>query len=260
MKSCHEIDPLFTPFVDGQLERDERAEVEAHLAACPPCRDRADAEHTVHAVVRSRAEALSGRAPGSLLARCASIVGPRVSPAPLAELRAALVGQGAMRRWVPLSLAATMLLGIGGVFMSGMNNRADAAFAAQLALDHTRCFELSKATPGSLAPRQAEARFREEYGLQVSVPASTPDPEIELQDVRRCEYAHGEMAHVLYRREGRPLSLFVVPDTRRRERSLEIMGHDAVIWTGQDRTYVLMGQEGQAEMLKVVGLMRQVEF
>ena len=254
----------FTPFVDGVLDPIERSLIEAHLGMCEPCRDRAQAEQTARRVMRSRAAALCERAPGGLLARCADAVARPLAPVadgvPLTRpwTKISLVTPAIMGRWVALSVAATLLLAIVSVFVSGSSDRLDAAFAAQMALDHTRCFEASEATPGALDARQAEARLRDEHGWNIAVPAGTIAAELELQDVRRCAYAQGDMAHIMYRHQGRPLSLFVVPSTQRRARQLEIMRHDAVIWAGDNRTFVLIGQESQPEMTRVAALMQQV--
>ena len=86
------------------------------------------------------------------------------------------------------------------------------------------------------------------------MPPASRAEEMELVDVRRCVSADGHMAHLLYTRQGRPVSLFVLPETVHREQLLEIMGHDTVVWSEVGRTYVLVGQEGPVEMDKVCGL------
>jgi len=50
----------------------------------------------------------------------------------------------------------------------------------------------------------------------------------------------------------------VLRETVRRNRDLEIMWHDAVIWSENNRTFVLVGQEGQAEMASVAASIRGV--
>jgi len=54
------------------------------------------------------------------------------------------------------------------------------------------------------------------------------------------------------------VSLFVLPETERRSRYLEIMWHDAVVWSENNRTFVLVGQEGQVEMASVAASIRGV--
>ena len=61
-----------------------------------------------------------------------------------------------VRRWAPLSLAATLVLAVAGVFVFGLNNRVE-ALAASLAVDHVKCFKVS----GADAPRGRGGRGSE---------------------------------------------------------------------------------------------------
>jgi anti-sigma factor RsiW len=72
-------------------------------------------------------------------------------------------------------------------------------------------------------------------------PAEAAD--FDLLDVRQCLYDEGAMAHVLCEWRGQPVSLFVVPGRTDREQLLEIVGHDAVIWSGDGNTYVLVTEQ-----------------
>ena len=44
---CRQMEALLPPFVDGEARPDERAAVEAHLAACASCRDAVRAQRAV---------------------------------------------------------------------------------------------------------------------------------------------------------------------------------------------------------------------
>ena len=37
MSDCTSIDPLITPYVDGDISAAERQRVDAHVRGCPPC-------------------------------------------------------------------------------------------------------------------------------------------------------------------------------------------------------------------------------
>src|SRR5258708_31530736 len=68
---CDRIDPLVTPFVDGELPDPDRRAVEEHLRACPPCHSRVVAEREVHALIREKVPALcKAEAPDALHAKC----------------------------------------------------------------------------------------------------------------------------------------------------------------------------------------------
>jgi anti-sigma factor RsiW len=52
----------------------------------------------------------------------------------------------------------------------------------------------------------------------------------------------------MYRLNGRPVSLYVIPDAERDRTSAEVFGHDAVIWSKSNVTYVLVGKEPRASL------------
>ena len=251
MKTCNEIDAIMTAYVDEEVEAAAAAAVRDHLAECPPCRERASVEGTARQVLHARAAALSARAPAALRARCVAAVPPTTT----AQGRRASVGWRRVSGWVPLSMAATVLLAIGAVFVLGQNERLEAAFAAQLALDHDRCFtHLEDALP-DLDQRQIEMRLVGDYGLDVAMPPESA--EFDLIDVRQCLYDDGEMAHVLCEWRGEPVSLYVVPDRSDGEQILEIVGHDAVIWSQNDNAYVLVVEQGPVDLGQVAQYVRQ---
>src|SRR5262249_44495317 len=157
------------------------------LAKCPECRQQADAEAAIRTVLRGHRDSLSGHASGSLRARCAdiasrqsvvSIDGDRSAIQPLRARRPSVI-----RRWAPLSLAATLLLAAAGVFLSGVNNRVQ-ALASSLVMDHVRCFAL----PGN--PTQADlvqsaALIQRRQGWSMPVPQPEPAEDLRLVNVRR---------------------------------------------------------------------------
>ena len=253
MKSCPDVDAIMTAYVDGEVAPDESTEVRAHLVDCPPCRERASAESTARVVLQAKAATLGERAPAALRAQC--VASTPVSVAAVGKTITTPRWQQRVGGWVPLSLAATALLAVGTVFVVGQNQRLEAAFAAQLALDHDRCFaHLDDITP-DFDQQQAEAALAGDHGLAVGMPAESAD--FDLINVRRCLYDEGDMTHVLCEWRGQPVSLFVVPDRPGREQVLEIIGHDAVIWFEGDNNYVLVAAQGPVEIGQVVEYVRQ---
>ena len=250
MKSCEDVDALMTPYVDGEAAVEETAAVDAHLADCPPCRARASAERAAREVLQARSTALGERASAGLRARCVAATSDtsRV-PSATAFLGRRVAG------WVPLSLAATLVLAVGGVFFVGQNDRLEVAFAAQLALDHDRCFSHLEETTSTFDRRAAEARLASEHGLELTVPDETS--EFDLIDVRQCLYDEGEMAHILCEWQGEPVSLFVVPERGTREQQLEIMGHDALTWTDEENAYVLVADQGPVDVNQLQAYVRR---
>ena len=103
-----------------------------------------------------------------------------------------------------------------------------------------------------------------ERGWPLHVPASSPAQQLELLGVRRCVTARGSTAHLLYRWQGEPLSLFVLPralkgsgdQLAQRDEIVDTFGHEAVFWSNGDRTYVVLTHGRPANLAPVVGYMK----
>lgn len=247
MPSCREFDALVTPYVDGEATAAERAVVEAHLAACPPCRHRAAAETAARETVRTRL--CRPCAPDQLRARC---------------LAAAVLEKGSgfltlTRTWLSfrtLSIAAVLTLVLGGVLLYGLTRLSPTVLAAQLTLDHLKCFAVDR--PNTAVDTGAtELQFERDHGWPVHLPRVAVAG-LQLVGVRQCFCAQGgATAHALYRFEGRPVSLYILPDVSRSRASADVFGHDAIIWSKQGNTYVLLGKESRAVMQQLAANLNQ---
>ena len=98
-----------------------------------------------------------------------------------------------------------------------------------------------------------------EYGLEMVVPASAEGEQLDLVDVRFCDYEGGSMAHLLYEVEGQPVSFSVILGVHHAERSLEVMGLAARLWSNDASTCVFVGHEDAARMDKLATYMRGYE-
>ena len=254
MKSCRDVDAIMTPYVDGEVSASEVGAVEVHLAVCPVCRDRASAEKVTRRVVQPKAGVIGERASAGLKARCIA-----ATPLPQPGADAGGVAKEGWRRrvvgWAPLSMAATVLLAVGVVFVLGQNKQLEAAFVAQLAIDHDRCFRQIDDVISGFDAEQAEVVLAADHGLDLDLPDESAD--FDLLDVRQCLYEEGKMAHVLCEWRGQPLSLFVVPGRSDREQILEIVGHEALVWSEGESAFVLVADQGVVEIDLAAEYVRQ---
>jgi putative zinc finger protein len=232
--NCGDLDEHLAPYVDGEQPDDVRGAVDAHLKMCAPCRRRAEGERIAREIVRSRREQLREAAPASLRESVSSFQSPVSSRSPIPHSPSPIP---LYRRWVPLSLAATLLLAFAGVFLLGINDRVE-ALATGLALDHAKCFRVGTTT-GEKDSAAAEARWQHAQGWPLTLPQSR-DEQLTLVDVRRCLTADGWSAHVLYRWHGQPLSVYILPLVVGRDRIIEKLGHETAIWSGDGRTYAVL--------------------
>jgi hypothetical protein len=160
---------------------------------------------------------------------------------------------------VPLSLAATLLLAVAGTFIFGLNQPVE-ALAAQLTLDHVRCFQFAPERLAHVDPASAGRDWAAAQGWSLQVPASFPGTQLELLGVRRCFLSSGRVAHVMYKWRGAPLSVFVVPRMIRtgpqRDEIVEKFGHEAIVWSAGERTYVVVARGSPSDLDPVVGYVK----
>lgn len=243
MKECRDVEPLKAPYVDGEAAPDQRSAVDAHIVKCGRCRDEVAVERAARDVVVARRDELRASAPEALKARCAGHAAstsrdsarlpPQVSTIPLPR---ALI----YRRWVPMSLAATLVLAITGVFALGLAPKAQ-ALAFQLTLDHMGC---SRSAPASEAGvLETSSHWAEQYGWPLRLAPSPEQPQLRLTGLRRCFVADGRVAHLLYEWRGQTVSVFVLPsEALRAPAVVRRFGYDSVMWSRNGRTYVVLSR------------------
>ncbi len=236
MPSCREIDPLFAPYIDGAATPDERAMVDAHLRACPKCRHQTALQAAVRDTVRTRLSRPC--APEGLRERCRAAA--HGGTGPFSTTR---------RTLTTLSMAALLLLIAGGVLLYSLTGLSPTVLAAQLTLDHMTCFAVHD-TDARVDTGVSEQQYAREYGEQIRLPRTTIAG-LQLVGVRRCYCGEGAAAHVMYRLNGRPVSLYMIPDATQSRATSDVFGHDAVIWSKQGTTYVLVSREDRATLEKL---------
>jgi anti-sigma factor RsiW len=266
MLKCDALDPLVTPFIDGELPVADRRAVEDHLCACAPCHSRIAAEQAVRDLIRAQRAALCTRpAPDALHARCAELTRrpasdeagrPHVAPSHLAPSHLApshlapshlAPSSRAGARWptrlAPYALAASLVLVVGGAFLYQATDRSARLLAAELTADHVKCFAMNSALGTHQAPAAVERSMASTFDWRMHLPDDPASAGLELVGARPCLYAEGKIAHIMYRHDGHPVSLFMLPKTARAEELVEVLGHEASIWCVNNRTFVLVSRE-----------------
>jgi len=256
MPNCHRIDPLVTPFIDGDLPESERRVVEEHLHRCPPCHSRVAAERQVHELIRTRVPALNkAQAPDSLHAKCWDIARLMPQPADAAH-RAAMPSAQASRRLAPYALAASLVLVVGGAFVYQATDKSARVLAIELTADHMKCIALNHALGTHDAAAAVESSMASGFDWPVHLPDDPAKAGMELVGSRPCLYGEGKIAHIMYRHEGQPVSLFMLPKSARPAELVEVLGHQAKIWCVGDRTFVLVAREPRANVERMASFVQ----
>jgi anti-sigma factor RsiW len=281
MRSCESIDPLVTPYVDRELPDDDRQAVDQHLRACPPCYSRVVAEQAVRDLLHARQPELNRKeAPASLHARCAAlttgltaardhrdVVKPVVMghavPLPLPSKAGQprsvgpLSGRPAWTaRVAPFALAASLVSVVGGAFLYQATKRSTRVMVAELAADHVKCFAMNAALGTRQAPSAVESTMLSSFDWRMHLPVEPSRAGLELVGARPCLYGEGKIAHIMYRHQGRPVSLFMLPGTERAQGLVEVLGHEAAIWCVNDRTFVLVSREPKQDVERLAAFVK----
>jgi anti-sigma factor RsiW len=277
MPNCHVIDPLVTPFVDGELADTERRLVENHLCACPPCHSRVAAERAVHELIRARVPALGTVAPPPLRARCQMLARAAAAGDETAQTHGAAAGSAARPRvaprassfaldnslaasWLgrltPYALAASLVLVVGGAFVYQATESSALVLATELTADHMKCFTMNAALGTHQLPAAVESSMQLSFDWRMHLPENPQRAGLELVGSRPCLYAEGKVAHIMYRHEGRPVSLFMLPNSARAAQLVKVLGHEAAIWCAGNRTFVLLAREPRPEVERMASFVQ----
>jgi anti-sigma factor RsiW len=250
MPECSSIDSLVTPYVDGDLPAAERAAIEQHLGACAGCRARVSRERAIRDLVTARKPVLRAAcAPAALRARC--------SAASAAAGGAARASAGGWRaRVAALALAATLVLIVGGAFLYPLTQRSTRVLAAELALDHMKCALFNAAAGTRHSADAVEQALASDFDWPAQLPEHPEEAGLELVGERTCLYPEGRIAHVMYRHQGRTVSMFMLPDDVRTEQVIDVLGHRAAIWSVGGRTFVLVGREPHEELQRMASFVK----
>jgi anti-sigma factor RsiW len=265
MSNCSSIDPLVTPYIDGELPAADSQVIIDHIRVCAPCRARVSAERAVRAALEDRRPALcSDRAPAALRDACTRLSRPasdgatsrnrgtrgtrRVFWSRASAGSASSAVTGWRRRLAPVALAASLVLLVGAAFLYRMTQTSTRFMVAELTADHMKCFMLNAVLGTSHSQSVVESSLASGFGWQVHLPERVEDAGLELVGARPCLYGEGKIAHIMFKHRGNPVSVFMLPRDQRPEQVLEVLGHEASIWTEGDRTFVLIARESRAEL------------
>jgi anti-sigma factor RsiW len=244
--SCEQARALLAPWVDGDISAVDRAGMDAHLGVCQPCARRASRERAARDVLqRTRPALLADKAPDALRARLRAQAHAAGRPP-----------AGLTWRRLPIAIAATLVLAFSGLTLHVATGRSTTLLAAQLAADHVKC-HLTEPDRGANAS-EVQHRLAELYGFHMRVPESSPHERLRLIGARRCLTGEGTNAHILYRLDDRPVSLYLVPNEARTDATVDVLGRHAVLWSRDNDTYVLVADKGTADLGRIARYMQHV--
>jgi anti-sigma factor RsiW len=216
------------PYVDGEAATHEVAEVERHLALCPACRASVAAQRTARLVLQARGREIAPPLPPGLRTRLAATLPSSGRP-----------GLGWGGRLSAFAAAAVLFVTMVGA-LELVSPRSNVLYAAQLAIDHVRCFMAEVSSTHAADPTVLEREYADSYGWTVDVPPSNEAIGLRLVAARRCPFWIGNHAHLLYRLGDREVSLYVDRGDTRASDELHVLGHTEHIWQSRGNSYAVI--------------------
>lgn len=251
--TCQDLDACLHPYLDGELESEDRADVEQHLLDCPRCRTEADAQRSYRKVVRHAGKALSARSPAA--------------PDRLRQnIRATLAREEvAIRRrsWRSLlvwpTLAAAAAAGVVLLVRADAGRSRAATIVAAAIANHQR--ELPLEVTDSQLP-QIQSWFKGKVDFP---PTRIPQlRRVDLIGARLSHLSDREAAYVAYGTPTRRrVSLFVfdAPDLNvtggHKVANHEVMlanqhGYNVALWKDREIAYSLVSDLDEKDILELV--------
>jgi anti-sigma factor RsiW len=257
MSDCRRIEPLVTPFIDGELADGDRDVVARHLRLCAPCASRAAAERAVRSLIHEARPGLcdARRAPEALRAKCAKLAG-RSARRERGFWRAFSFAPFSRARLAPIALIASLVLIVGSAFTYQITEKSARIMAAELTADHVKCFALNGVLRTHQRAALVESAMISGFDWRMHLPDSPERAGLELVGARPCLYGEGKIAHIMYWHQGHPVSLFMLPNASRSRDLVRVLGHEAVIWCVGRRTFVLLAREPRPELERIAAFVQ----
>lgn len=250
MSDCRRTAERLASYTDDALPPADRADIERHLDACPPCRTAAVHEQGGRTLLRDRAAQLKTEPlPPGLRTRCEALARAHCQRGHTPAWRAGLIP----------GIVTALLIAVGGLAgLSIATHRSDTVLAAQLTADHMKCFRVFGQTNSTnVDSHQVEEQLEDQYGWDVHIPPSSAADGVQLIGARRCLYADGTIPHVMYRVDGQDVSLYMLEGVQRPPAEVMTLGHHSRIWTRGATTYVMISSAPPQEFARAARYVMQ---
>jgi hypothetical protein len=156
-----------------------------------------------------------------------------------------------------VALTASLVMLVAGAFLYLATQYSARLLAAELCADHMTCFAANSVLGTHEGAAAVESSMLAAFDWPVHLPSQFDASGLKLVAGRRCLYAEGKVAHLMYRdRDGKPVSIYMLPKSVRGETFVEMLGHEVAIWPAGDRTFVLITRGSRDEITQMASLVR----
>lgn len=249
---CRTIGEQISAYLDEELPASEIAEVQHHLESCLVCRSLAEQERGARTLLRARRNTLRAPAPEAMWQRVQE------------GLDQAEAQRRRRRRWVAVA-ASLAVLAIGvGAFYFGAPSRAREV-VAETVDDHIR-YLLRPETSLDMAtsdPKLLSQWFQGRLDIGVHIP-SLERAGLQLRGGRVCYLLDRRVAYLMYEKEGRRYSLFVMDQAgvhfpKGKDLALDghriclssYKGYNLAVWEAHGLLYSLVADQAPEQLVEI---------
>ena len=253
---CAELSRALDTYLDGELAAPERAEADAHLAECPACRTKADAESRLRSALRARLRSALG--PGNSAGRAPAELRERIHLALVHERKPLW-----RRALSPLPIAALAACAAGVLVVLATHGGTD-PLVEEAVRKHTRDLPL-EVTAASVGPDSVARWFAGKLDFNAA-PPQFHRAEVRLVGARLSHIQDRPAAYVRYDLPRGHLGLFILDDPERRFREvgrvvhagpatvrlINARGFNVAVWRRNEIVYSLVSDLDEDDLAKLV--------
>ncbi|HEU4386065.1 MAG TPA: zf-HC2 domain-containing protein [Anaeromyxobacteraceae bacterium] len=254
--TCGEVERLVDPWLDGELDDRDQAEVLRHHQACPACRARAERRSRERAVLRAKLREAMG--PGTRAG---------TAPEALRERLLQALDRPAAPWWrralAPVPLA-TLAAAAAGVLMVLATHGGTDSLVEEAVVKHTRDLPLDIST-AAMAPDAIPAALAHLLEFNPRPPRFEAQG-VRLMGARAAHLGDRPCAYMRYQTPSGQMGLFVVADRGSRfpdlsemvrasppsVRVLNARGYNVAVWREHEMVYSLVSDLDAADLARLV--------
>jgi anti-sigma factor (TIGR02949 family) len=251
--NCRTADELFTAYVDGELGTDTETSLAAHLEVCNTCRLEVEVEESVKRMVSDRLQHIP--APVGLKSRVCAALAEEEEHRPWWHEISRRVRRHP--RQIVGALAALFLVAAVGI-LSTVLEPEPPALAARLMRHHADC-AVQFATDNPLTVKS----WFQSQGIDVAdTPSSLAPFDYSLIGAHICEMLHQNAAYMVYRHQGKEVSICRVDGIPVDLQKLEHVDYGSarfytvtygnsnlVMWQEKESVFAIVGQVKSEDLM-----------
>jgi anti-sigma factor RsiW len=253
---CRELERSLDPYLDGEFDDRERAEMGAHLSACQACRDLLEARSRSRALLRARLREAMG--PGSEAGRAPQGLRTRIAEA-LERQRPPLW----RRILAPVPLAA-LAAGVAGAMVVLASHSGSDPLVEEAVRKHARDLPL-ELSADAVAPEAIPGMLASKLDFYPRPPRFQA-PELSLVGARLSSLNDRPAAYMRYRTPRGRVGLFIIDDPGRRVgemgravkmgpatiRIMNSRGYNVAVWRQSEIVYSVISDLDEPDLVRLV--------